>query len=98
MIKIDDMQFGFMQGHGTTDATGNILCKEQKSVFCFCRSRAIFWQGTLPSPLVGYEERNDELVHEWIIHFVQAMYHNVISKVCIENLCSELRCPPRLCS
>lgn len=36
--------------------TGKFFCKEQKSVFCFRQSRKSLWQGTSPSPLVGYKE------------------------------------------
>ena len=45
LVKVDDMQFGFMPGKGTTDAlfilrrTQEVFCEREKTVHVFCRLR-----------------------------------------------------------
>ena len=79
-MKTDDMQFGFMQERGSTDAI---------SSFCFGQSKKAFYR--VPRQVLWWAMRRLG-VDEWIIQFVQAMYHNVGSKVHIENRFSDSFC------
>ena len=88
-ISIDNMQFGFMPGHGTTDAIfilrqlqEKYLAKNNKLLFAFvdlekasdCVPRRVIWWAMRK---LG--------IDEWIVRFVQTMYHNTKSRVTVNN-------------
>ena len=63
MIAIDEMQFTFVTGRGTTDATFIIpqlqekfLSRKDDSVLCFCWPGESIWPSPLKDLVVGYEK------------------------------------------
>ena len=79
-ISIDDMQFGFMPGRGTTDAIFILrqlqekqLAKIRKLYFAFEKAF-----DRVPRNVIWWAMRKLG-IEEWIVRFVQAMYNNTRS-------------------
>ena len=79
-ISIDDMQFGFMPGRGTTDAIFILrqlqekhLAKNKKLYFAFVDLEKAF--DCVPRKVIWWAMRKLG-IEEWIVRFVQAMYNN----------------------
>ena len=84
-ISIDDMQFGFMPGRGTTDAIFILrqlqekhLAKNKKLYFAFVDLEKAF--DRVPREVIWWAMRKLG-IEEWIVRFVQAMYNNTRSRV-----------------
>ena len=84
-ISIDDMQFGFMPGRGTTDAIFILrqlqekhLAKNKKLYFAFVDLEKVF--DRVPRKVFWWAMRKLG-IEEWIVRFVQAMYNNTRSRV-----------------
>ena len=84
-ISIDDMQFGFVPGRGTTDAIFILrqlqekhLAKNKKLYFAFVDLEKAF--NRVPRKVIWWAMRKLG-IEEWIVRFVQAMYNNTRSKV-----------------
>ena len=84
-ISIDDMQFGFMPGRGTTDAIFILrqlqekhLAKNKKLYFAFVDLEKAF--DRVPRKVIWWAMRKLG-IEEWIVRFVQAMYNNTRSRV-----------------
>ena len=84
-ITIDDMQFGFMPGRGTTDAIfilrqlqENHLAKNLKLYFAFVTLEKVF--DCVPRKVIWWAMRKLGC-EEWIVRFVQATYTNTKSRV-----------------
>ena len=92
-ISIDDMQFGFMPGRGTTDAIFILrqlqekhLAKNKKLYFAFVDLEKAF--DRVPRKVIWWAMRKLG-IEEWIVRFVQAMYNNTRSRVRINNTYSD---------
>ena len=92
-IKIDDMQFGFMPGRGTTDAIfivrqlqEKFLAKNKNLYLVFVDLEKAF--NMVPCQVLWWAMRKLG-IDEWIVQLVQAMYCEVRSKVCINNCFSD---------
>ena len=89
-ISIDDMQFGFMPGHGTTDAIFILkekhLAKNKKLYFAFVDLEKAF--DCVPRKVIWWAMRKLG-IEEWIVRFVQAMYNNTRSRVRVNNTYSD---------
>ena len=92
-ISIDDMQFGFMPGRGTTDAIfilGQLqekhLAKNKKLYFAFVDLEKAF--DRVPRKVIWWAMRKLG-IEEWIVRFVQAMYNNTRSRVRVNNTYSD---------
>ena len=77
-ISIDDMQFGFMPGRGTTDAIFILrqlqekhLAKNKKLYFAFVDLEKAF--DRVPRKVIWWAMRKLG-IEEWIVRFVQAGY------------------------
>ena len=88
-ISIDDMQFGFMPGRGTTDAIFILrqlqekhLAKNKKLYFAFVDLEKAF--DRVPRKVIWWAMRKLG-IEEWIVRFVQAMYNNTRSRVRVNN-------------
>ena len=92
-ISIDDMQFGFMPGRGTTDAIFILrqlqekhLAKNKKLYFAFVDIEMVF--DRVPRKVIWWSMRKLG-IEEWIVRFVQAMYNNTRSRVRVNNTYSD---------
>ena len=92
-ISIDDMQFGFMPGRGTTDAIFILrqlqekhLAKNKKLYFAFVDLEKAF--DRVPRKVIWCAMRKLG-IEEWIVRFVQAMYNNTRSRVRVNNTYSD---------
>ena len=92
-ISIDDMQFGFMPGRGTTDAIFILrqlqekhLAKNKKLYFTFVDLEKAF--DRIPRKVIWWAMRKLG-IEEWIVRFVQAMYNNTRSRVRVNNTYSD---------
>ena len=92
-IKIDDIQFGFMPGRGTTDAIfivrqlqEKILAKNKNLYLAFVDLEKAFDRD--PRQVLWWAMRKLG-IDEWIVQLVQAMYCEVRSKVRVHNCFSE---------
>ena len=92
-ISIDDMQFGFMPGRGTTDAIFILrqlqekhLVKNKKLYFAFVDLEKAF--DRVPRKVIWWAMRKLG-IEEWIVRFVQAMYNNTRSRVRVNNTYSD---------
>ena len=92
-ISIDDMQFGFMPGRGTTDAIfilrqlqEKYLGKKKKIFFAFVDLEKAF--DRVPRQVVWWSLRKLG-VSEWLVKVVQAMYTNAKSRVRINKSFSD---------
>ena len=84
-VDIDDMQFGFMPGRGTTDATvilrqlqEKYMSKDKKLFFAFVDLEKTF--DCVPREVIWWSLRKMG-VQEWLVKLVQAMYSNARSQV-----------------
>ena len=89
-ISIDDMQFGFMPGRGTTDAIFILrqlqekhLAKNKKLYFAFVDLEKAF--DRVPRKVIWWAMRKLG-IEEWIVRIVQAMYNNTRSRVRVKHL------------
>ena len=92
-IKIDDMQFGFRPGRGTTDAIfivrqlqEKFLAKKKNLYLAFVDLEKAF--DRVPRQVLWWAMRKLG-IDEWIVQLVQAMYCEVRSKVRVDNCFSE---------
>ena len=88
-ITIDDMQFGFMPGRGTTEAIfivrqlqEKFIAKNKNLYLAFVDLEKAFER--VPHQILWWAMRKLG-IDEWIIQLVQAMYCEVKSKVCVDN-------------
>ena len=88
-VKIDDMQFGFMPGKGTTDAIfiarqlqEKFLEKNKELFFAFIDLEKAF--DRVPREVVKWAMRKLG-VEEWLVRIVMAMYEDSNSAVRINN-------------
>ena len=93
IVNIDQMQFGFMPGRGTTDAIfvlrqlqEKYLAKRKNLYFAFVDLEKAF--DRVPRDVVWWAMRKLG-VDEWIVNVVKAMYSNSRSQVRINNEFSE---------
>ena len=92
-VSIDDMQFGFMPGRGTTDAIfilrqmqEKYLAKKLSLFFAFVDLEKAF--DRVPRTVIWWAMRKLG-IDEWIIKIVQAMYANPRSSVRVNSSYSE---------
>ena len=92
-VKIDDMQFGFMPGKGTTDAIfilrqlqEKYLSKDKKLFFAFVDLEKAF--DRVPRKVIWWSMRKLG-IDEWLVKLVQAMYANAKSQVRVGDQYSE---------
>ena len=92
-VFIDDMQFGFMLGLGTTDAIFILrqlqeehLPKNRKLCFAFIDLEKAF--NRIPRVVIWWTIWK-LVIEEWTVQFVQAMYNNTKSKVRVNNTFSD---------
>ena len=92
-VHINDMQFGFMKGRGTTDAIfiarqlqEKYIAKKKKLYFAFVDLEKAF--DRVPRDVVWWAMRKLG-VEEWLLKVVQSMYQNVRSRVRVNGECSE---------
>ena len=92
-VSIDDMQFGFRPGRGTTDAIFILrqlqekhLAKNKKLYFAFVDLEKAF--DRVPRKVIWWAMRKLG-IEEWIVRFVQAMYKNTRSRVRVNNTYSD---------
>ena len=88
-VSIDDMQFGFMPGRGTTDAIfilrqmqEKYLAKKLSLFFAFVDLEKAF--DRVPRSVIWWAMRKLG-IDEWIIKIVQAMYANPRSSVRVNS-------------
>ena len=92
-VIIDNMQFGFIPGRGTTDAIFILrqiqekhLAKNKKLYFAFVDLEKAF--DRVPRKVIWWAMRTLGL-EEWIVRLVQGLYTNTKSKVRVNNEYSE---------
>ena len=92
-ISIDDMQFGFMPGRGTTNAIFILrqlqekhLAKNKKLYFAFVDLEKAL--NRVPRKVIWWAMRKLG-IEEWIVRFVQAMYNNTRSRIVVNNTYSD---------
>ena len=88
-ISIDDMQFGFMPGRGTTDAIFTLrqlqekhLAKNKKLYFAFVDLEKAF--NRVPRKVIWWAMQKLG-IEECIVRFVQSIYNNTRSGVRVNN-------------
>ena len=94
IVNIDDMQFGFMPGHGTTDA---ILIVRQIQEAYIRKTRNLFFAfvdlekafDRVPRKVLWWALRKFG-IPEWIVRVIQVMYQNARSQVRVNNLFSDV--------
>ena len=89
MVDIDEMQFGFMPGKGTTDAIfilrqvqEKFLSKDKLLYFAFVDLEKAF--DRVPREILWWSLRKVG-VEEWVVRVVQAMYHDARSRVRVND-------------
>ena len=93
MVNIDDMQFGFVPGRGTTDAIF-IFRQLQKKYFAANKPLYIAFANLenafdrVPRKVMWWALRS-EGVKEWAIRIIQVMYANARSRVRVNGQYSE---------
>ena len=92
-VDIDEMQYGFRQGRGTTDAIFIVrqlqekyLNKQKRIYFAFIDLEKAF--DRVPRKVLWWAMRTLG-VEDWLIRVVQVMYQDVKSKVRVEGSYSE---------
>ena len=90
VVNVDDMQFGFMPGCGTTDAIFILRQIEEKYIgkncnlyFAFVDLEKVF--GRVLRKVLWWALRKVG-IPEWILSVVQIMYQNARNRVRINNL------------
>ena len=93
-VNIDDMQFGFMPGRGTTDAIfilrqlqEKYISKDKQLFFAFVDLEKAF--DRVPREVIWWSLRKLG-VEEWLVKLVQAMYANARSQVRVGDEYSEM--------
>ena len=93
MVNIDEMQFGFVPGKGTTDAIfiarqlqEKYLAKEKKLYFAFVDLEKAF--DRVPRSVLWWALRSLG-VEEWAVQVIQGMYSNARSRVQVNGQYSE---------
>jgi len=93
IVSIDEMQFGFMPGRGTTDAVfilrqlqEKYLAKNRPLYFGFIDLEKAF--DRVPREVLWWAMRKVG-VEEWMVKVVQRMYHSASSKVRVGSTYSE---------
>ena len=93
MIKINDMQFGFMPGRGTIDAIfilrqmqERYIEKDRTLYLCFVDLEKAF--DRVPREVLWWAMRKVG-VEEWVVRVVQAMYRQAKSKVRVGDTYSD---------
>jgi len=76
-IKIDDMQFGFMKGKGTTDATENFRFKGKKLYFGFVDLEKAF--DRVPREVISWAMRKLG-VEEWLVSAVMQVRKQLLEQ------------------
>ena len=94
IVKVDEMQFGFMPGHGTTDAKFIMrkiqeayIRKNRNLYFAFVNLEKAF--DRVPRKILWWALRKVG-VPEWIVRVIQVMYQNARSQVRVNNLFSDV--------
>ena len=94
MINIDEMQFGFMPGRGTTDAIfivrqlqEKFIGKKRNLYFAFVDLEKAF--DRVPRDVLWWAMRSLG-VAEWVVKLVQSMYVNSSSRVRVGSVFSDL--------
>ena len=92
-VNINDMQFGFMPGKGTTDAIfilrqlqEKYLAKDKQLFFAFVDLEKAF--DRVPREVIWWSMRKLG-VEEWIVKMVQGMYSNARSRVRVGDTYSD---------
>ena len=92
-VHIDDMQFGFMPGRGTTDAIFLVrqlqekyLGKKKNLYFAFIDLEKAF--DRVPREVVWWAMRKLG-VEEWLVRVVKSLYENARSRVRVNNTFSD---------
>ena len=94
IVNIDDMQFGFMSGRGTTDA---IFIVRQIQEAYIRRNRNLFFAfvdlekafDRVPRKVLWWALRKVS-IPEWIVRVIQVMHQNARSQVRVNNLFSDV--------
>ena len=93
LITLNDMQFGFMPGRGTTDAIFIVRQMQEKYnakgktlYFSFVDLEKAF--DRVPRKVLWWALKKLN-VPEWLVNIIQAMYYNPSSKVCVESSYSD---------
>ena len=94
IVNIDDMQFGFTPGHGTTDAIFIVrqiqeayIRKNRNLFFAFGDLEKAF--DRVPRKVLWWALRKVG-IPEWIVRVIQVMYQNARSQVRVNNLFSDV--------
>ena len=94
MVNIDEMQYGFVPGRGTTDAIFVVRQLQEKFrankkplYFCFVDLEKAF--DRVPRKVIWWAMRKLG-VEEWLIRVVQAMYNNSKSRVRVNGQLSDV--------
>ena len=94
IVNINEMQFGFMPGRGTIDATfilrqlqERYMAKNKTLYFCFIDLEKA-WFDRVPRWVLWWSVRRNG-VEEWLIKVVEAMYRHVKSKVRVSDTYSD---------
>ena len=93
MVNIDEMQYGFVPGRGTTDAIFVVRQLQEKFrankkplYFCFVDLEKAF--DRVPRKVIWWAMRKLG-VEEWLIRVIQAMYKNARSRLRVNGQLSE---------
>ena len=94
IVNMDDMQFGFMPGHGTTDAIFIVrqiqeayIRKNWNLFFAFVDLEKAF--DRVPRKVLWWALQKVG-IPEWIVHVIQVIYQNARSQVRVNNLFSDV--------
>ena len=94
IVNINDMQFGFMPGHGTTDAIFIVrqiqeayIRKNRNLFFAFVDLEKAF--NRVPRKVLWWALRKVG-IPEWIVRVIQVMYQNARSQVRVNNLFNDV--------
>ena len=94
IVNMDDMQFGFMPGHGTTDAIFIVrqiqeayIRKNWNLFFAFVDLQKAF--DRVPRKVLWWALQK-VCIPEWIVHVIQVIYQNARSQVRVNNLFSDV--------
>ena len=90
VVSIDDSQFGFVPGRGTTDAIFVVRQLQEKYLAVNKRLYMAFVVlekafDRVPRKVIWWALRKLG-VEEWIVRLVQGMYANARSRVCVDSV------------